>query len=66
MENIKLKPCPFCGKMAHIIKTYCPDTEYTAFYVFHNCFTHLEEIKTKNYDTVEDAANAWNKRMEDI
>lgn len=48
----ELKKCPFCGGEAEIV-------EYTIFWV--TCKECAAE--TKDFDTKEEAIEAWNRRM---
>lgn len=56
MDNIKLKPCPFCGGKAKINKIeqgrlYEVECQY--------CYANVYD------DTVEGAVEYWNRRTED-
>lgn len=53
---IELKPCPFCGGEAHYVK--CSDGE--AWVRCKDCGT-----ETAIFDSVEEAAEAWNRRADD-
>lgn len=59
MDEIKLKPCPFCGEKAQMLDTgnYWPKTYYR---VISLCFCCMQG---KLYDTPDDAAQDWNKRL---
>lgn len=63
MKDIELLPCPFCGRKAFIIETYCKETDYRGYYVSHNCFWGIKPIKTYSRDTMEEAAGDWNRRV---
>lgn len=60
-KKIELKPCPFCGGNAKIIKNECEETGFTGYFVFHSCGL-MEKIRTKFEDTPERAAYDWNRR----
>jgi Lar family restriction alleviation protein len=58
---IELKPCPFCGGEAFLAEyDYALDNGYIA--------THFVEcngcsVTTFEYDSPEEAAEAWNRRV---
>lgn len=58
MDEIKLKPCPFCGGKADILgeNKYLPGT-----------IVHCTEcqVETPMYKNREDAIKAWNRRVQD-
>lgn len=54
MEEIKLKPCPFCGGKAKIVKTYTIWVKCINCHASANC-----------HSTKKEAAAAWNRRMEE-
>lgn len=60
-----LKPCPFCGGYA-FTGTYEYPSGVTFWHVYHytdtNCY--LSGI-LPDYDTEEDAVEAWNRRVSD-
>lgn len=62
MNDIKLKPCPFCGDKASVIETYNHRTKIKGYYIAHQCFWGVEFIRTNSYLRPEDAAKAWNWR----
>lgn len=62
-KKIKLKPCPFCGGKARIIRNECEETGYTGWFVFHSC-GFIQDIRTKIEDSQERAAYDWNRRDE--
>lgn len=55
---IKLNTCPFCGSQAEM-----EHTETDGFFVI--CSKSLCGIMTRGYDTEEEAAEAWNRRVID-
>lgn len=58
----EMKPCPFCGKKANVIKNICEENHFIGYYVFHDCFLIGHSIKTGLMDSEEDAIRTWNKR----
>lgn len=56
VDNIELKPCPFCGGKAMFIKDDDNPSEWCWVRCL-NCRCH-----TKMFDTPTDAAVAWNRR----
>jgi hypothetical protein len=73
MVKIKLKPCPFCGGKAELQECLfqtAPDCgyervpSYDSFYVHCNgcSFARLPYWGTSNYNTREQAIEAWNTR----
>lgn len=63
MSEIKLKPCPFCGKKAHIIETWCSDTGHHGYYVHHTCRKFMSALRTASFDTEKEASWEWNIRL---
>lgn len=65
MRETKLKPCPFCGGSAFTSKEIYPTGE-EAWHVLHwedgNCF--IANTINGDYDTEEEAIEAWNRRTE--
>lgn len=60
----QLKPCPFCGGKASLIKTYCMANGFTGYHVFHyELKCGMKEIRTHTMDTPEEAIAAWNGRF---
>lgn len=68
MTEIKLKPCPFCGSETEIIIEHPYfDSKKTVYKM--QCYTHmpyclLYAAELLEYDTLEEAAEAWNRRAE--
>ena len=62
MSNAELKPCPFCGGKAVVIETFCKETNYRGYYVYHGNCLLTEQIETNSYDTEKSAIAAWNRR----
>lgn len=62
-KKIELKPCPFCGRKAKIIKNECEETGFVGYFIYHSCGL-LGDIGTKIEDTPERAAYCWNRRAE--
>ena len=62
-KKIELRPCPFCGRNATIIKNECEETGFIGYFVFHSCGL-MEGIRTKLEDTPERAAYDWNRRVD--
>ena len=64
----KLKPCPFCGSMAHVMQL--KQSVSPRFYVvcankIGGCIAAEKYIFGKFYPTKSDAAFAWNRRAQD-
>ena len=57
MKEIKLKPCAHCGHTARIM------SYLGKFYV--QCRVRDCHIRTEPYDTEEQAAQIWNRRVEE-
>lgn len=65
MSDLELKPCPFCGGEAHIIKQICLDNGFVSYEVSHSELNCCMKIKSDTvYHIPEEAARAWNKRAE--
>lgn len=60
MGEIKLKPCPFCGRKANFVI----DAEYREKYEKNGNWIKCSScgVETPYFDTAEEAAAAWNKR----
>ncbi len=56
----KLKPCPFCGGMAIVLKHQASDinAQVRAMVVCGNC-----DCRTAYYCEVSDAIDVWNRRV---
>ena len=63
MPEVKLKPCPFCGKVAEMYVTnHIPKGfDYTPRCTNPSCCGR----STKKYSTKEMATYAWNRRYND-
>lgn len=68
----ELKPCPFCGGSAELIKQYRLDgqTHYEVAKVrCQDCKCQTDDYILNGYygstDTVQDACKAWNRRVVD-
>ena len=60
---IELKPCPFCGNSAFVTEyDYTIDNGYIPLYVVECNGCHAQ---TFEYDSMEEASEAWNRRTED-
>ena len=59
MDDTKLKPCPFCGGEAEIIR-YCDGPIVYYYASCKECYSTSGCVVTK-----EDAVYVWNRRMED-
>lgn len=64
MDEIKLKPCPFCGcsdYTVHLQKLYYDNENYTKWKVMcEACGAEMSEFATP-----ERAIEAWNRRVND-
>lgn len=66
MSGIKLKPCPFCGGKAIIMRLECLETGFVSYYVSHKGFSNCAyEIKQQSASqTMQEAADKWNRRAD--
>lgn len=64
MSSPALKPCPFCGRPAEIMKhTYLSRPAYTVgCHIVQSDVCHATVRATTLYDSPEEAAAAWNRR----
>lgn len=61
----QLKPCPFCGGKASLIKTLCIDNNYQGYFIHHCCDITVAPIDTSSFPTEERAIAAWNRRTDE-
>lgn len=62
----ELKPCPFCGGKATVLRDYIEsddETIYEDFSVAHWCDLMTHRVRTKKFKTESDAISAWNRRI---
>ena len=66
MPEIKLKPCPFCGGEAIMMRLESLETGFVSYYVSHSePFKCAYEIKQQSAsETMQEAANKWNRRAD--
>lgn len=65
MPEIKLKPCPFCGGEAIIMRLESLETGFVSYYISHREFNCAYEIKQQSASqTMQEAANKWNRRAD--
>lgn len=66
MSEIGLKPCPFCGGKAIIMRLESLETGFVSYYVSHNDpFNCAYAIKQQSAsETIQEAANKWNRRAD--
>lgn len=66
MSEIKLKPCPFCGGEAIIMRLESLETGFVSYYVSHNDpFNCAYEIRQHSASrTIQEAADKWNGRAD--
>lgn len=63
MSDIKLKPCPFCGGTASVIKIICQDNGAVCYHIHHRgVCCPIGGITTRNVLTEQDAVKEWNTR----
>ncbi len=68
MNDIELKPCPFCGQPAELVDVHVPDCNGGRYYV--HCptcssnFSFMPGLCVRTYTgrTPEDVAALWNHR----
>lgn len=68
MDNVELKPCPFCGGKAHVMKKECLSNGYVTYGIFHSTFEHADYILSGQsldavFESSEQAIKAWNNRV---
>lgn len=68
MKNPDLKPCPFCGHIAHV--SVLKQSVTPRFYVVcsnakDRCIASDSYVFGRKYPTREDAIYVWNRRAED-
>lgn len=65
MDEIKLKPCPFCGGSASVIKTICQDNGAVCYHIYHEGLRcPIGGITTRNMITEQETIEDWNRRAE--
>lgn len=66
MPETKLKPCPFCGGKAIIMRLESLETGFVSYYVSHNDpFNCAYAIKQQSAsETIQETANKWNRRAD--
>ena len=64
IEEIKLKPCPFCGREAEFV-SFKPNNNSSRRIWYVQCpWTDCEvSIETFDTDTPQEAAELWNRRV---
>ncbi len=66
MKYAELKRCPFCGGTAHMMQIKgCVKERYHVACGMRGCIASDKRIFGKFYETMEDAVEAWNRRMEE-
>lgn len=61
----KLKPCPFCGGEAQLIKNEYGDNTGYAFVICQDCGNRAKKFsKSLDFCAVEEAIEAWNRRAD--
>lgn len=63
MSEEKLKPCPFCGGKASVVKRSCLRINYVGYFVQHLCDMAIEPIETSDFETEQQAIETWNRRI---
>lgn len=61
MMNDLLKSCPFCGAEGDI--TYNYDKKFVPYCINDNCLLNENDVE---FDTEEEAVEAWNRRVDDV
>lgn len=65
MDEIKLKPCPFCGWKVSIIKIRCQDSKTVYYHIYHHwAGCPIGGITTRNALTEQEAVEDWNRRAD--
>lgn len=71
MNELELKPCPFCGGEAELCKSYGSDDKvyyHTAYVRCSRCHAKTKTVITDGYygttSTTRDVINDWNRRVE--
>jgi Lar family restriction alleviation protein len=59
--TLRLERCPFCGAIAVMLKYYSPKAMSDYFYV--EC-SECGATTWKWYDSIDEAASAWNNRVQ--
>ena len=60
----ELKPCPFCGGKAELTKCEYGDNTGHAFVLCRGCGSMTKKFnKSLNFCAVEEATQAWNRRV---
>ncbi len=65
MADIELKPCPFCGACACVDHRTYPsgDKDYIVI-CLHDSGCYLDKSISVDFETEEEAAEAWNRRVD--
>ena len=66
--KVELKPCPFCGGNAHIVRL--KESVKEKYYVacgnsLNRCIASHKWVFGRFYSTREEAIEAWNRRIEE-
>lgn len=65
MDKIELKPCPFCGGEASVIKTICQKNGAVCYHIHHEgVYCPIGGITTRNMLTEQETVEDWNQRAE--
>ena len=62
MNEVKLKPCPFCGGKANLTEEVDTNIHGWRIDCEHDDRCYLRDVWYDEYDTVEDCMQAWNRR----